>query len=267
MSARVDLKAALAGVGEPFASRIHASYISLRSAVADAAWDAAGLRAGIFCESALRFLQQELTGSSTPFGVKLPVFTDECTRLQRLPKGAGPESLRLIIPRALDFIYTLRNKRGIGHAGGDVEANQIDAVTAARVADWCVCELLRVKHSLSLEEAQSIVDSIAERQLPEVWAVLGKRRVLDAELDYKSQVLLILHGANASGVALEDLRDWVEHNRPARFVERVIAPLHNERLIEYDRESGMVLLSPTGALRVEEVLLPKLRGASRRATA
>jgi hypothetical protein len=267
MSAGVDLKSALSCLGEPFSGRVYSSYLSLRSAVADSAWDAAGLRAGIFCESVLRFLQQELTGTFTPFGDKLPVFTDECARLQRSPKTAGPESLRLILPRAIDLVYTLRNKRGIGHAGGDVEANQIDAVTAARVADWCVCELLRLKHAVSLEEAQAIVDSIAVRQLPEVWAVLGKRRVLDAGLDYKSQVLLLLHGADASGIAIEDLREWVEHDRPARFVERVVSPLHNERLVEYDRDSGMVLLSPTGAQRVEEVLLPKLRSGLKRATA
>ena len=34
------------------------------------------------------------------------------------------------------FLYALRNKRDIGHVGGDIEANEIDALIAARVADW-----------------------------------------------------------------------------------------------------------------------------------
>lgn len=256
-----DLQSALASIGEPFASRVVDSYLLLRAAVADGAWDAAGLRAGIFCEAVLRFLQQDLTGKHTPFGSKLPVFVDECVRLANVPVTSGPESLRLIVPKAIAFVYTLRNKRGVGHAGGDVEANEIDAVTAARIADWCVCELLRLKHTLSLEEAQALVDSIAVRQLPEIWSVLGKRRVLDSSLDYQSQALLLLHSSSAAGVLIEDLRDWLDYDRPSRFVERVIGPLHEERLVEYDRESGSVILSPSGAARVEQVLLPRLRAS------
>jgi hypothetical protein len=48
----------------------------------------------------------------------------------------------------------MRNKRGIGHVAGDVDANAIDIATMARTADWIVCELIRINHGLSLEEAQ-----------------------------------------------------------------------------------------------------------------
>jgi hypothetical protein len=254
-----DLKTALSALGEPFVTRIVNSYLSVKAAYADGAWDAAGLRIGIFCEALLRYLQQALTGSHTPFGQRLPTFADECVRLSSVPVAAGPESLRQIVPKALTFLYTLRNKRGIGHSGGDVEANEIDVATAVRVADWCVCELIRLKHSLSLEEAQGIVDSIAVRQIPEVWAVLGRKRVLDPSLDYKSQVLLLLHGSDPSGMLVEDLRTWVEYGRPAEFMNRVIRPLHDSRLIEYDEETGAVVLSPRGAERVEQEIVPRVK--------
>lgn len=257
----VDLRTALAAVPEPFLTRIVDGYLSIKTAFADSAFDAAGLRVGALAETLLRLLQQELTGTHTPFGQQLPPFASECLRLTNLPAANGPESLRILLPRALNFAYTLRNKRGIGHVGGDVDANQIDAATAVRIADWCICELLRLKYAVSLEEAQSIVDGISVRQLPEIWTVMGRQRVLDASLDYKSQVLLLLHAAGSTGVLVEDLREWVEHERPARFVERVINPLHNERWVEFDRETGTVFLSPTGAQRVEDVLLPRIRAA------
>jgi hypothetical protein len=60
----------------------------------------------------------------------------------------------------------MRNKRGIGHVGGDLDANSIDISAMAKVADWTVCELIRLYHGLSLEEAQDIVDGLAVRQLP-----------------------------------------------------------------------------------------------------
>lgn len=165
------LDAALYAIPTRFRSKIIQSYLELKrrysEAVRDAAWDASGLSAGKFCEAVLRFLQWQLTGTHIPFGKAIPHFENECRNLgTTTPQSAGVESLRLIIPRALIFLYTLRNKRGIGHVGGDVEANEIDAATTARLCDWVVCELVRIFHGLSLEEAQVIVDALAERVVP-----------------------------------------------------------------------------------------------------
>ena len=71
-----------------------------------------GLAAGKLCETVLRLLQQQLTGSYTPSGQHIRDFTSECSRLAQLPATAGNESMRVVIPRALNFVYTLRNKPG-----------------------------------------------------------------------------------------------------------------------------------------------------------
>lgn len=154
------LDSALAKIPTNFRKRIVGSYLEMKHRLArsmyDSSFDTAGLSAGKFCESTLRFLQQTLTGSFTPFGQHIPNFPDACRSLVQLPQAAGLESLRIIIPRALVFLYTLRGKRGIGHTGGDVEANAIDAQTIVRVADWIVCELIRVYHSLSLRRLKRL---------------------------------------------------------------------------------------------------------------
>ena len=166
--------------------------------------------------------------------------------------------MRIVIPRALAFLYTLRNKRGIGHIGGDIDANAIDAATMARLADWVICELIRVFHTMSLEDAQSLVDSLASRNLPHVWEVAGKKRVLASNLDYKQQVLLLLYSSSDSGVLIEDLFDWTEYSNLGMFKKSVLDPLHRARQIEYDRDTESSLLSPLGVNRVEEEILPKL---------
>src|SRR5262249_28529997 len=125
-----SLETALVGVPKKFRDRIVKSYLEMKrrhsEARFDSAWDTTGLSAGKFCEATFRFLQEQLTGSSIPFGRNIPNFADECRNLISLPAAAGNESLRVILPRALVFLYTLRGKRGIGHVGGDVEANEID---------------------------------------------------------------------------------------------------------------------------------------------
>lgn len=185
----------------------------------------------------------------------MPNFTDLCRGFEKLDKTKGPESIRVIVPRALLYIYTLRNKRGIGHIGGDIEANEIDAATCLRTADWCVCELIRIYHKLPLEDAQSILDAISVRQIPSIWTVGGKRRVLNNALPYADQVLLLLHGCEDSAVLSEDMGEWIEHPRLSDFRNKVLAPLHSNRMIEWDRESDAILISPLGVKRVEESLL------------
>ncbi len=66
---------------------------------------------------------------------------------------------------------------------GDVDANEIDAATGVRIADWCICELIRLSHTISLEEAQAICDAIAVRQLPQIWDVFGKTPHPEPQVD------------------------------------------------------------------------------------
>lgn len=189
---------ALGGVPAEFRKRLIPAYESLKRDHAEGRYEASGLGAGKFCEVCLRLLQHAVTGSSTVFGAKIPNFADECRKIVTSPAGSAAESLRTVVPRALVFMYTMRNKRGIGHVGGDVEANKIDSVTLTRVADWIVCELIRVYHGLSFEEAQDLVDTLATRSLPDIWEIAGKKRVLRNGLSASQQALVLLYSDPSS---------------------------------------------------------------------
>jgi len=145
--------------------------------------------------------------------------------------------------------------RGIGHEGGDIDANQIDASAAVRIADWCMCEIVRVYHALSLDEAQALCDAIGAREFPRVWQVFGKKRVLDTSLSYADQTLLLLYSDPSSAVPAEDLIEWTEHSNPAVFRRDVLTKLHMARHIEWDRETHMAIIGPKGIARVEASLL------------
>lgn len=116
---------------------------------------------------------------------------------------------------------------------------------------WCLCELVRTVHLLSLEEAQALLDAITKRQLPEVWSVGGRRRVLDPFLDYRAQTLRLLYGETDTEIPAEDLFEWTEYSIRSDYRRNILRPLHGERLIEFDQETDTVVLSPTGAALVE----------------
>lgn len=250
----ITIDDALAGVPAAFRSRLNKHYVDLKRAFVRGEFDACGSRAGKFSETLIRYIQNELEGSNTRFGRQINLY-DESRRLERLPATAGPEPFRVFIPRALCFLYTLRNKRGFAHIGGDLDSDPIDAATCVRVADWCLCELIRVVHSLSLEEAQTLVNTIASRELPDVWQVAGKKRVLRTELDYKEQTLLLLYSHPDEAVLIEDLFEWTEYSRFDTYKNRILAQLHKDRLIEWDRDTDTAHISPTGVRKVEEEIL------------
>ena len=153
------------------------------------------------------------------------------------------------------LLYTLRNKRGIGPVGGDVDANGIDGVTIARVADWVVCELIRVFHKLSLEEADALTASLATRDVPDVWEVGGKKRVLRVDLDFKQKTLLLLYSSTEPTVLAEDLFAWSKYSNFPVFKQKVLRSLDSVNLVEYDRETDSVTLSPLGVKLVEQQIL------------
>lgn len=248
------LEQSLANVKSKFRGKLIETYLAIKRSHIESDYEAAGLSAGKFCEVLIRLLQFEIGGSYTAFGKSIPNMADECRKIITAKNGTVSESLKIIVPRALIFLYTMRNKRGIGHVGGDIDANCIDSATISRTADWVVCELIRIFHKMPIEEAQDLVDSISVRSLPIVWEVAGKKRVLREGLSAKQKVLVLLYSELNAAVLTEDLCSWVEY-APSMFAKRVLNDLHKARLIEYDTESELVYLSPKGAKMVDDELL------------
>lgn len=250
---------ALANLPAKFRTRLVKHYAEIKTRIAkarfDREYDTSGLSAGKFSEVVLRLLQEKLTAQHIPFEKAIGNFAAEVDKLTKLPSTSGTESERVIIPRALLFLYTVRNKRDVGHVGGDVEANESDATATAKLADWVVCELIRVYHGKSLEEAQALVDSINSRSVPSVWEINGKKRVLAPGLKASQKVLVLAYTDIEHGVLVEDMQAWVKYENPTNFRNQVLRPLDDQGLIEYARDTQTIHLSPTGVEEVEARIL------------
>jgi len=130
--------------------------------------------------------------------------------------GGAPRSIRIQIPRMLIALYEIRNNRNVGHVGGDVDPNHMDAVCVLQMAKWIMAELVRVLHNVSTEEATAIVDGLADRETPLIWEVNGKKRVMSTGLSMRAKALLLLHASNGP-VAEADLVSWIEHSNGSAF--------------------------------------------------
>lgn len=179
----------------------------------------------------------------------LPVFSAPDISSQIVGLG-----LRVLLPRVLLGIYEVRNNRGVGHIAGDIDSNKMDATMVFGGANWIICELVRIFHQVSLDEAQLAVSALVERRLPAIWEVGDKKRVLAASLNARDQTLLLLY-SEPQWVSVEALRDWIDYKNPTQYRSKILSVLHKNRLVEFDHARSRVQLSPAGAQKVENSIL------------
>lgn len=216
-------------------------------------WEAAELDGGRFCEIVYTILAGHLDRDSYPARANKPDrFKDACRALGQKPRSYS-DSARLIIPHILVALYDVRNRRGVGHVGGEVNANHMDATFVLHTTQWVMAELVRMFHSTDIKTATTVVDALVDRTVPLLWEVGGVTRILDPAMSLADGTLLLLH-ASPQGRTDKSLAESLEQDRLSNY-KRVLARLHQSRLIEYDRQSGLAVISPLGVQEVEERIL------------
>lgn len=214
-------------------------------------WEPSELNGGKLSEIVYSILSGFVNGQFPSKPSKPKNMVQACQTLEQASPDRFSRSVRIQIPRVLVALYEVRNNRGVGHAGGDVDPNRMDAMLVVSAAKWIIAELIRLFHDVDTKVATGLVQIISERTVPLVWEVAGRRRVLNNKLSMKEKMLILLYGTN--GEASEaDLLDWTEHSNAAVFRRDVLSKAHKARLIEYDRGAGRVHLSPLGIKLVEE---------------
>ncbi|MHB1572215.1 MAG: hypothetical protein ACYC0H_23830 [Solirubrobacteraceae bacterium] len=221
---------------------------------AEGRWEPAELNGGKLCEAAYTVCKGIVDGSLPDRAAKPRNMVAACQALEQ--SAGGPRSIRIQIPRMLIALYEIRNNRNVGHVGGDVDPNHMDAVCVLQVAKWIVAELIRVIHQLPIDQASELVDALVERETPLVWKVGDQKRVLDPKMTMKDKALLLLH-ASVGAVDEATLVSWVEHSNPTVFRRDVLKRSHKARLLEYDAAARTVTISPSGVAYVEQKLLPR----------
>lgn len=76
--------------------------------------------------------------------------------------------------------------------------------------------------------------------------------MLATGLSLRKGTLLLLSGLTEARES--DLASWLEQKRPADYRNKVLKPMHKERLIEYDQAAGTVALLPPGVAAAEALI-------------
>jgi hypothetical protein len=258
----LDASKLLAAIPAGLRDPLFETYREIASNFAEHRWEPSELKGGHFCEVVYTILDGSISGTFAASPSKPANMKDACLALEKnsATGKTGDRSLRILIPRVLLPLYEIRNNRGVGHVGGDVDPNLMDATAVFGMASWVLAELIRVFHQVTTAEAQAAVDALSERKLPLVWSPgPGLKRVLDTTLSAADQTLLLLHQSLA-WVEESSLFSSVEYSNASAYRTNVLVKLHAKRLIEYDKAEKRARISPKGSARVEkEIVAPRLK--------
>jgi hypothetical protein len=169
----------------------------------------AEVEGGRFCEAAFRILELVTKRSFTPLNKALTNSEKIISDLANLDASKFSDSIRLHIPRSLRLVYDVRNKRDAAHLADGIDPNLQDASLVIGILDWVLAEFIRLYHSVSADEASTIVSGIVKRVAPVVQDFDGFLKVLNPDLGASEHCLVLLYQRGDHGAAPEELRAWV----------------------------------------------------------
>ena len=247
----------LSAVPDGLRSPLIETYREISANYAEHRWEPSELNGGKFSEVVYTIISGALSGTYALSPTKPQNMRNSCLALEQTATTGAPgaRSLRILIPRMILSLYEVRNNRGVGHVGGDVNPNLMDATVVFAMSSWILAELIRVFHFLSTDEAQEAVDALSERKLPLVWSPGGElKRVLSNALSISDQTLLLLH-QHVGWMDDDTLFKSVEYSNKSVYRNKVLKALHKDRLLEYNISTRSVKISPKGSGHVEHTIV------------
>lgn len=213
-------------------------------------WEPAELSAGKICEIVYSIIKGHIDGNYPLTPSKPQNMVVACRQLEN--ESSLPRSFQILIPRMLPALYEIRNNRGVGHVGSEVDANNVDANLMFTMVNWIMAELVRVFHTSSLEYAQLAVDALAQRNTPLVWDSNGIKKVLSQSMGLKDQIIL-LASSSYEPVSIADLMTWTESTNKT-YYKKILRQLHKEKYIHFNESEGKVTLLPAGSNKVSSIV-------------
>lgn len=163
-----------------------------------------------------------------------------------------PESIRLLIPRAIRILYDHRSKRGGAH--GSFDPNPMDCAMIVPVADWIVGELIRLYCTAAPDRAMKFVIGITAKSIPYVEKIGEDYVVLLKGASARQEIAYILYTRYPSHTTTSDLIKWIPNHSSAN-IRLSLANMRKAKLVH--STSGDHVLTATGIEAVEQEMIKR----------
>jgi hypothetical protein len=247
----MDIQLVLPSIPAHLRDPLLSEHSEINQNFAERRWRPSELSGGHFCEIVYTVISGYGSGAYAQKIIKPKPFDLACKKLENVKNL--PRSFQILIPRMLPALYEIRNNRGVGHAGGDVNPNHMDAVLVTTACNWILAEMVRVFHNMSLSDAQIVVDNLADRRTPLIWQKGDLKRVLATDLSLSDQVVVLV-ASTPNGASIEQLAYWTDYKNKTYLRTKIVASLHRKRLLNFDAKTSIAEALPTGMSMASKII-------------
>lgn len=207
-------------------------------------WEKCLLRGGKFSEAVMKAIHFVRTGNIAQ-QISIDVEINEVNRRADLP-----ESIRLMIPRAIRVLYDHRSRRGGAH--GSFDPNAMDCSVIVPIADWIVGELVRLYCTAVPDRAMKFVIGITAKSIPIVEKIDEDYVVLRKGTSARQEIGFILYSRYPERTTTTQLRKWIP-NHSAANLSLSLANMRKAKLVHCNSDGA--LLTTAGIKATEEEML------------
>lgn len=214
-------------------------------------WQYFGNEVGRFIEIVIRIIEFKTQGKYNKLEDKLPIFNERRLKDFEQSEVCDNISFKILIPRQLYAMYTIRNKRGMIHIN-KVDPNYMDATLLLNMQKWVLAELIRNSSQLDYEEALNVIDSIIAKENSLIWTEDNIFKILDNSLNIEEKILCILYYKN--NIDEKKLYKLLEYSNITVFRKK-LQLMHKQQKINYTPDK--ITISPIG-IGIAEKQLSKI---------
>lgn len=163
-----------------------------------------------------------------------------------------PDSLKLLVSRVARSVYSMRNKRGIGHKS-DVDPNMMDLKYIFSACQWLLAELVRIYAETQPDEAVQFIEAIFVMPSIVIEDFENFKTVLNRSLKSPDELIILLYSYYPKYVSVNQiLKDMKRRSR--QTISAAIGTLYKKAWIEGSKDGGYKLTT-LGYKKANEILL------------
>lgn len=211
-------------------------------------WKYFGNEMGRFVEVAIRMVELKTEGKYTNLKDKLAILNENRLKQFEQSQITNIISFRILIPRQLYSMYTIRNKRGMIHVN-EIAPNYMDSTLLVNISKWVLAEFIRNSIKMNYDEAMKIIENIIIKENELIWMEDEIFKILDKSITLEEKILCILYCRNK--INEEQLFKLSEYSNITMFRKK-LKSMHLEQKINYNKEK--IMISPIGIRIAEDQL-------------
>lgn len=228
-------------IGNNISNQVFEHYEAVKTSFRLQDWEKCLVRGGKFGEAVMKAIHFIRTGKITE-QISVDAEINEISKRTDLP-----ESIRLLIPRAVRVLYDHRSRRGGAH--GSFDPNVMDCTVVVHIADWIVGELVRLYCKADPDRAMKFVIGITARTIPIVERIGEDYVVLQRRTSAHQEIAYILYSRYPNRTKNNQLIKWIP-NHSAANIRSSLGNMRKGKLIHCNPDG--ILLTRAGIKTVEE---------------